>query len=98
MSRGPDGRLAASAGAVCMYYKHDYAQAINYFQQAVELEYNVDESREGLAEAHYRLEQFPEASAIYTQLYQGGYASSACAPIWPTCQSGGAVLIKLHNY
>jgi len=90
LEQGPDGRLAASAGAVCMYYKHDYAQAIKYFQQAVELDYNVDESREGLAEAHYRLEQFPEASAIYTQLYQSGYASfSLCTNLANLSVRGG---------
>ena len=90
LQQGPDGRLAASAGAVCMYYKQDYAQAIKYFQQAVELDYNVDESRESLAEAHYRLEQFPEASAIYTKLYQDGYTSfSLCTNLANLSVRGG---------
>ena len=71
----PDGRLAASAGTVCMYFSDDYPEAVRYFRQAVDLDYDVDQNLENLAEAHYRQGQFTEARAIYLKLYKSGYAS-----------------------
>jgi len=75
LARRPDGRLSASAGAVCMYHAHDYARAIEYFREANRLGFDTDTNLENLAEAHYRLNQWNEAYDIYSRLFQSGYSS-----------------------
>ena len=75
LKKRPDGRLAASAGGVCMHFKQDYPQAIAYFRQAIDLGHEVDRNRENLAEALYRGQQFDEARGIYQALHGEGHRS-----------------------
>jgi glycosyltransferase involved in cell wall biosynthesis len=77
LAKGPDGRLAESAGAVHMYFTEDYPAAIRYFQQAVEAGYEIERNTESLAEAHYRMEDFDKAREVYAQLYHQGHSSFA---------------------
>ena len=75
LETAPSGRLYSLAAAVCMYYTRDYRKAIQYFEQAVSLDYDVNQSLESMAEAHYRLSEFEEARAIYLRLYRSGFVS-----------------------
>jgi len=77
LARGPDGRLAASAAGVHMYFTGDYAAAIRYFRQAIDAGYEVQRNTESLAEAYYRKGDLAEARATYGRLYRGGYRSFA---------------------
>jgi glycosyltransferase involved in cell wall biosynthesis len=71
----PSGRLFKTAASVYMYYKHDYRKAADYFQRAVDLNYEPSECLEGVAEAHYRLDEPKQARDIYLRLLETGYAS-----------------------
>jgi glycosyltransferase involved in cell wall biosynthesis len=88
----PSGRLYANAGAVCLYYKKDYDKAVEYYQKAVELEYDKQVSLEGVAEAHYRLENHKAAYDIYTSLIGANYRS-------PTlCNNLANLLVMIKDY
>jgi glycosyltransferase involved in cell wall biosynthesis len=91
LDKGPDGRLAASAGGVCMHFKQDYPQAIAYFRQAIDLGHEVDANRESLAEALYRGQQFAEARAIYEALHGEGHRS------FSICLNLANLLVKEGN-
>ena len=75
LETAPSGRLYSLAAAVCMYYTQDYRKAIQYFEQAVSLDYDVNESLQSMAEAYYRLSEFEQARAIYLRLYRSGFVS-----------------------
>lgn len=68
-----DGRLWTAAGTICLYYVEDLPKAIRYLEQAVALGYMVQENREYIAEAHYRLGELEQAYALYLSLYRTNY-------------------------
>ncbi len=88
----PDGRLAASAGAVYMYHKQDYRKAIGYFRQAVELGHEREENLEALAEAYYRLKDYAQSYQIYRQLFESGYRT------FSLCNNLANLLVKQGHY
>lgn len=70
-----DGSLHKTAASVCMYYKEDYHRAIEHYRAAIEQDYYKNECREGIAEAHYRLNELQEAYTRYLELFECGYRS-----------------------
>jgi glycosyltransferase involved in cell wall biosynthesis len=92
LENAPDGRLYASAAVVCMYYTLDYPKAIEYFQHAVSLGYDVDANKENLAEAYYRDNQLEESRALYTGLFESGYATVTL------CTNLANLLVKGGNF
>lgn len=87
-----NGRLYASAAGVHMYYTNDLHKALEYFQRAVDLGYDRDQSLEGVAEAHYRLQQFPESYSLYVQLFQAGRRS------YSLCTNLANLLVKRGDF
>ena len=73
------GRLHASAASVCMYVEGDYARALEFLQGALDRGFEPDRTRETMAEAHYRLGDYPRSLALYSELLESGFRSfSAC--------------------
>jgi glycosyltransferase involved in cell wall biosynthesis len=88
----PDGRLAAQAGAVCMYHLQDYPRAVTHLRQAVQLGYERDRNREALAEAWYRMGENAMALTAYGELHESGYATASL------CNNYSNLLVKAGNY
>ena len=87
-----DGRLHKAAASVCMYQKQDYRKAIEHFSRAAALDHERNECLEGMAEAHYRLAEFPQAYRIYQQLFQSGYRT------FTLCNNLANLLVKMGEF
>ena len=92
LEHSPSGRLYSSAGAVCLYYKKDYRQAVEYLQKAVELNHDTQKNLEGVAEAHYRLGEFKEAYDIYRGLVESNYLTPSL------CSNFANLLVRGEDY
>lgn len=88
----PDGRLFVAAASTYMYSLEDYPKAIEYYQRALDLDYEPDRCREGIAEGHYRLEELQEAYRLYLVLYQSGYRT------FTLCNNLANLMVKSGQY
>jgi glycosyltransferase involved in cell wall biosynthesis len=86
LAEGADGRLCSTAAIVHMYQHQNYHKAIEYFQQAVDEGYEVNDALEGMAEAHYRMGDMERARELYQSLHTDGHRSfSLCNNLANLC-------------
>ena len=72
----PSGRLYGTAASIRMHYLEDYSKSIEYYQRAVELGWQVQESREGQALARYLSGDAEGAYLGYKQLHEQGFRTA----------------------
>jgi glycosyltransferase involved in cell wall biosynthesis len=67
------GRLYGTAASIRMHYLKDFDRAIAYYDRAIELGWEVEESQEAQALARYLAGDFDGAYSGFEQLYRAGY-------------------------
>ncbi|MBN2423237.1 glycosyltransferase family 2 protein [Candidatus Woesearchaeota archaeon] len=77
LKKNPSGRIYAIAATVNLKYKKDYKKAVEYFQKAVQLNFEPDKNLEGMAEAHIKAREFNKAYDIYKKLAKACRISAA---------------------
>ena len=74
-----DGRSYATVAAVHYEFKKDYETALKYFKKAIDLGYQINKNKEGMANSLIKLKQYNKAYEIYKELIKEGYITSSVA-------------------